>query len=187
MQVATDDEMREFLAKHDDLRCEGRQLRFDHLEAKTIYVDLRVSEPHQLVYLARLAAHLRYEEVHFSAASLWITQWGVWDDRVEAVAFKTMERFRQGYGENRSLNTATGHFFRHDEFVESVACLVQPMLVGWDAYYVPQWAWGTLDYFLFVSHDGFLDIATRTTEMCDQALEILKSHKWPKVRVRDKT
>jgi len=186
MQVATDEEMREFLNKHADLRCEGRQLHFDYPEAKTIYVDLRVKEPSQLVYLARLAAHLRYEEGHFSAASLWITQWGVWDQRVEAVGFRTIERIRQGYGENRSLNTAPGHFFRHDEFVESVSCLVQPMLIGWDAHYVPQWAWGALDYFLFVSHDGFLDIHTRTTEMCEEALGILKSHKWPNVRLRDK-
>jgi len=187
MQVATDDEMRDFLAKHDDLRCEAKRLRFDYPEAKTIIVDLRVSEPHQLVYLARLAAYLRYEEVHFSGASLWLTQWGVWDDRVESVAFKTMERIRQGYGENRSLETAPGHFFRHDEFVESVACLVQPMLVGWDAYYVPYWTWGSLDYFLFVSHDGFLEIETRTTDMYENTLEILKSHEWPKVRVQTKT
>ncbi len=184
MQVVTDEEMREFLSKHADLRCEERRLHFDHPEAKTIYVDLRVSEPHQLVYLARLAAHLRYEEGHFSGASLWITQWGVWDQRVEAVGFKTLERIRQGYGENRSLTAAPGHFFRHDEFVESVACLVQPMVIGWDAYFVPQWAWGTLDYFLFVSHDGFLDIAIRTTAMCDAAVEILRSHEWLKIRVR---
>lgn len=185
MQVVTDEEMRSFLNRHDDLRCEGRQLSFDHTEAKTIIVDLRVSEPHQLVYLARLAAHLTNEEALFRAASLWITLWGVWDSQVEAVGFTAMERIRQGYGENRPLNTAPGHFFRHDEFVESLACLVQPMLVWWDAYYVPQWA-GGLDYFLFVSHDGFLDIETRTTEMYDKALEILKFHEWPKVRVRSK-
>jgi hypothetical protein len=62
MKVVNDEEMRESLNRHDGLRCEGRQLRFDHPEAKSIIVDLRVSEPHQLVYLARLAAHLRYEE-----------------------------------------------------------------------------------------------------------------------------
>jgi hypothetical protein len=132
MQVVMDEEMRTFLNRHDDLRCEGRQLRFDHQEAKTIIVDLRVSEPHQLVYLARLAAHLSYDEAHFRGASLWITQWGVWDSQVEAVGFRAMERIRQGYGETRSLNTAPGHFFRHDEFVESIVCLVQPMLVWWD-------------------------------------------------------
>ncbi len=187
MKVVTEIEICESLIGHSDLRCEGRQLRFDYPEAKSTCVDLRVSEPHQLVYLARLAAHLRYEEVHFRGASLWLRQWGVWDDLVESVAFKTMERIRQGYGENRSLDTAPGHLFRHDEFVESVACLVQPLLVGWDAYYVPHWAWGSLDYFLFISHDGFLDIETRTTDMYEKTLEILKSHEWPKVKVRSKT
>jgi hypothetical protein len=102
------------------------------------------------------------------------------------VGVKAVERIRQGYGENRSLNAAPGHFFRHWEFVESVACLVQPMLVGWDAYYVPQWAWGSLDYSLFVSHDGLLDIQTRTEEMHDQALEILKSHDWLTSAVRSR-
>jgi hypothetical protein len=129
MQVVTDEEMRESLTHHDDLRCEGRRLRFNQPGAQAIIVDLRVSEPHQLVYLARLAAHLSYDDADFRGASLWITQWGVWDSKVEAVGFKAMERFRQGYGENRSLNIAPGHFFRHDESVESVACLVQPMLV----------------------------------------------------------
>jgi hypothetical protein len=123
--------------------------------------------------LARLAAHLNYEELHFAGASLWITQWGVWNDMVEAVSLKAIERIRQGYGENRSLNTAPGHIFRHDEFVESVSCLVQPMLVGWDAYYIPRWAWGKMDYFLSVSHDSFLQIETRTVEMYHKASEIL--------------
>jgi hypothetical protein len=178
MQVVTDEEMRNFLNEHDVLRCEKRQVRFNHPEAKTICVNLRVSEPHQLIYLARLAAHLCYEEIHFAGASLWITQWGVWNNLEEAVALKSMERIRQGYGENRPMDTAPGCFFRHDEFIESVSCLVQPMLVGWDAYYIPQWTWGTLDYFLFVSHDGFLDIETRTVEMGQKAYELLKTHKW---------
>jgi hypothetical protein len=47
------------------------------------------------------------------------------------------------------------------------------MMVGWDAYYVPRWAYGHLDYFVSVSHDGFIDIEVRTQEMRDKALEIL--------------
>jgi hypothetical protein len=181
MILVTGEEMQEFLTKHEDLRCEGNRLRFDHPEARAICVDLRVQEPHQLVHLARLVAHLTYDEIHFTSASLWITQWGVWDNLDEAVALRTLERFRQGYGENRSLQAAPGYFFRHDEFVESVACLLQPMLIGWDAYYVPQWAWGTLDYFVFVSHDCFLHIETRTTDMYEKGVEILKTRGWLKI------
>jgi hypothetical protein len=178
MVAATEKEMRDFLAKHDGLRCDGKYLGFDHPEAKSVRLDLRVSEPHQLVYLARLVAHLRYEETHFEGACLWITQWGVWNSQVEAVALNTAERLRLSFGENRSIESAPGLFFRHDEFVESVACLLQPMLVGWDAYYVPRWAWGTLDYFVAVSHDSFLEIQTRTTEVCEKSLELLKAAGW---------
>jgi hypothetical protein len=37
---------------------------------------------------------------------------------------------------------------------------------------------GNLDYFVSVSHDGFIDIEARTQEMRDKALEILRGHAW---------
>jgi hypothetical protein len=110
-----------------------------------------------------------------------VTQWGVWDPNVEAVGFNTLERYRQGFGENCPLSAAPGHLFRHDEFLESVSCLAQPMLVGWDAYYIPQFAGYGLEYFLFVSHDGFVDIETRTDATYEKALKLLKEFKWIKV------
>jgi len=177
MQAVTEEEMRAFLARHKGLRCEEAELHFDSTTAKTILVDFRNLQPQQLVYLARLVAHLRYEELDFFCASLWITNRRT-DDRVAAVVFKSIERMRQGYGENRSLDRAVGHFFRHDEFVESISFLVQPMLAGWDAYFVPQWSWGTLDYFVFVNNDSFFEIKTRTEEMYSAALTILKNHNW---------
>jgi len=180
MQAVTDQEMRDFLVRHENLGCKGKEVHFSDPEAKSIRISLHVSEPHQLLYLARLVAHLRYQEMHFSSASLWITQWGVWNPLEEAIAFKTIEQFRRGFGENRSIETAPGHFFRHNEFVESISCLLQPMLVGWDAYYIPQWTWGTLDYFVFVSHDHFIGIETRSSEMYRVATEILQSHNWIK-------
>jgi len=175
---ATDDEMRGFLAAHTELRCEGRKLYLSDAQAPSITIDLRVKEPHQLVYLARLIGHLGYDEIHFRGADLWVTAWGIWNSRVEAIGFKALEQFRRSYGENRSLESAPGTYFRHDEFTDSVCCLLQPMIVGWDAYYVPHWAYGHLDYFVSVSHDGFVDIEFRTLEMHDNAMKILSDHEW---------
>lgn len=175
---ATDDEIKSFLAGHAELRCAGDNLLFVNSEAESISVNLRVKEPHQLVYLARLVAALGYEEIHFRGAYLWITTWGVWNAQEEAIAFKTLEHFRRSLGENRSIQSAPGHYFRHDEFVESVCCLLQPMLIGWDAYYVPTWAYGGVDYFIFVSHDSFIDIHVRTKAMKDKMSEILAAHDW---------
>ena len=177
---ATNDEMRTHLSAFADLCCEGRRVCFRNPEAPSITIDLRVKEPHQLVYLARLVAHLGCEEIHFGHAYLWITTWGVWNNHEEAIGFKTLEQFRRSYGESRSIEAAPGTYFRHDEFVESVACLVQPMLVGWDAYYVPTWAYGSLDYFVTVSHDGFIDVEVRTKEMHDTVARILSDHDWIK-------
>lgn len=178
MVGATNDQIRSSIAAHEELICDERRVYLAHTQVPSITINLRVKEPHQLVYLARLVAHIGYEETHFRGAYLWITTWGVWNTQEEAIGYKTLEQFRRSYGENRSLEAAPGNYFRADEFVESVCCLLQPMIVGWDAYYVPRWAYGNLDYFVSVSHDGFIDIEARTQEMRDKALEILRGHAW---------
>jgi hypothetical protein len=184
MIAFTADEMRSSLAAYPELWCEGNNLSFVDAGAGRIVIDLRVKEPHQLVYLARLVAQLGYEETHFGHAQLWITTWGVWNPQEEAIGFKTLEQFRRSLGENRSLEAAPGHYFRHNEFEESVCCLLQPMIVGWDAYYVPHSRSSGLDYFVAVSHDAFIDIEVRTQEMYDKAMGILKHHEW--IRISEK-
>ncbi|MGA9041910.1 MAG: hypothetical protein WB421_15365 [Terriglobales bacterium] len=181
MRVVTSEEVRASFARNADFRCDGKDVYYTDSTARCIQIEYPPGEG-QLVYLARLVAALGYEERYFRGATLWITLWGVWDSRVEAVAFKAVERFRAGYGEARSLEVAPGHFFRDDEFVDAVALLVQPMIVGWDAYYVPQWAYGGVDYFVHVSHDSYLTVVTRTEERYKETLETLKSFKWATVR-----
>jgi hypothetical protein len=184
MMTLTKDEMKDSLSAYQGLKCEGDRLFFAGSGAGRIVVDLRVKEPHQLAYLARLVAHLSYEEIHLGHAELWVTTWGVWNPEVEAIGFKTLEQFRRSYGENRSLEAAPGHHFRHNEFEESVCCLLQPMIVGWDAYYVPHWRYGNLDYFVAVSHDSLVDIEVRTQDMWGKAVEILQGHEWIKPLLR---
>lgn len=173
----TDQEMRRIFGSME-LGCEGKTLSFPGATSHCIRVAFRMQEPHQVVYLARLLAHLSYEEIHFRGAHLWITASDIWNPLEESIGLKTLEQFRKSYGENRSLESAPGMHFRHDEFVDSVCCLLQPMLVGWDAYYVPVWAWGGLKYFLAVSHDGFADVHMNTSEMYDATSKVLADHKW---------
>jgi hypothetical protein len=152
---ATNSEMKNALAANKELRCDERKAYFSDGQAPSITIDLRVEEPHQLIYLARLVAHLRHEENHFSHGYISITTWGVW-----------------------GAPEAPGLYFRHDEFMESICCLLQSMLVGWDAYYVPTWASGGLDYFVAISHDSFVDIEVRMQEMYNKSIEILTDHDW---------
>jgi hypothetical protein len=180
MQAVTEEEIVEILTQIPNLRCHRRSLHFDGPQAQSMSLSLKVSEPHQLAHLARLLAHLNYDEGHFAGAEFWITQSGVWNQHEEAVALKTLERMRQGYGENRALESAPAHLFRSDEFVESVSFLLQAMLIGWDAYYIPHWSWGSLDYLLFVSHDSFVRIETRTSQMNEEVIQKLGSYDWIK-------
>jgi hypothetical protein len=185
MIAATDEEMRKALCACEELRCEGRNLAFAEPSAISIKLDLRIGgEPTKLAYLARLLGALGYYETDFEGAYLWLTRWGVFDSREEAIGLKTLEQFRRSYGENRPLEAAPGHFFRNDEFVESVCCLLQPMIIGWDAYYVPHWSYGYIDYFVEVSHDSFIDIHVRTKEMAQKIVEILESNNWIKPLLR---
>ena len=70
------------------------------------------------------------------------------------------------------------------ELEEAVCCLLQPMIVGWDAYYIPHSLCSSLDYFVAVSHDSFIDVHCRTREMHDKALKILEQHGWIKPLLR---
>jgi hypothetical protein len=104
----TNEKMIEHLTAHPELRCEGRKLWFADPQSTRVRINLRVKEPHQLVYLARLLAHLGYDEAHFDHANLWITTWSVWDRQTEAIGFTTFERLRRSHGENRSIEAAPG-------------------------------------------------------------------------------
>lgn len=177
MLGATNDEVRTSFESMG-LICGATEVSFPDSSAARINIPLRMQQPHQIVFLTRLLAHLSYEEIHFRSARLWITATDIWNPLEEGVCLRTLEQFRRSYGETRSLESAPGTNFRHDQFVESVCCLLQPMLVGWDAFYVPIWAYGGLDYFLAVSHDGFVDVEIRTKEKYEEIAKILTHYKW---------
>ena len=178
MQAVTREEMEDVLSRYEGLVCANGSLHFSDPEAQSLTLYLKELRSHQLLRLARLAAHLYNDERNFAGAALWISQWGVGSEQEESIPRNAIERMRQGFGENRSLETAPGHFFRSDEFVESVAFLLQPLLAGWDAFFVPQWSKGALDYFLFTSHDSVLEIRTRTAKAREQLDAVLRSSGW---------
>ena len=51
---------------------------------------------------------------------------------------------------------------------------MQPMVFGWDAYYLPRWSFGYESFFLSVSHDSFVTVVTRTTAFYEKAFRILE-------------
>jgi len=60
--------------------------------------------------------------------------------------WKIIEDIRRANGDLRSLDIAPAQLFRHDEFVELHAFLIQVMAYGWGAYFVPRVGGYFLDF-----------------------------------------
>ncbi|HTV58668.1 MAG TPA: hypothetical protein VMJ93_07330 [Verrucomicrobiae bacterium] len=117
-------------------------------------------KPYELVALAN--ALLPYSEtVPFRGALLWIRQWGVWNELVERAGFRIMEVMRSVHGDARRLEEAPGYLFDAQELVDLQVCLIQPLLIGWDAFMVPE----SGDYVVATSHDETTCVLARTPQI----------------------
>ena len=99
---------------------------------------------------------------------------GVWDARDEAIGYQIVDGMHRAAGHQHSFEVAPGHIFRADELTSAVGMLMQAMIFGWDAFYLPRWSFGYQEFFLQVSHDSLVTVATRTTEFYEKAFGILE-------------
>jgi len=155
------------------VQCDGKGLFYTHAEAGCIDLEYP-PKLERLPSFARLLATLGYDDANFAGASLWFTTWGVWNSQDEAVGYQIVEAMNQAVGQPQSFEVAPGHAFRADELADAVGMLMQPMVFGWDGYYLPQWSFGFEEFFLFVSHDSFVTVVTRTTAFHEKAFRILE-------------
>ena len=178
MQVLSEAEIKQSFAAFGKLGPE--RVQFDghglfYTDRESDCIDLEYPPKlERLPFFARLLATLGYDEANFAGASLWFTTWGVWNLRDEAVGYRMVEAFNRAAGQPRSFEVAPGHAFRADELAEAIGVLMQPMLFGWDAYYLPQWSFGVEEFFLHISHDGFVTVVTRTTAFHEKVYGMLE-------------
>ena len=74
----------------------------------------------------------------FEGGLLWLQQWSVGVNEIARVGWQSVEDFRRAHGITESLESAPAQVFRHDEFIELHAMLVQAMAYGWGGYFVPR-------------------------------------------------
>lgn len=156
----------------------GREPFFTHPEASCIDLEYP-PKLEQLPFFARYLSTIGYEVRDFEGALIYLKEWGVWNLSDEGVGYRIVERMHVAAGQSASFEVAPGHEFRADELTDAVGMLMQPMVFGWDAFYLPRWSYGTGQFFLHVSHDSFVNIVTRTKEFNDrvfQELEKLELH-----------
>ena len=161
MHVGTDAEALQLLSNikwECGVKVDGTKLYYDVPDANCI--ELKFPDiPGRAAYFSSRASRLGIpgDEADFHGAMLWITYSEL--GSLAPIGWKLIERMRQGFGENRPLQTARAHFFRSDELLDLRAFLLPCFVFGWDAYLVP---FGSNDFFVHVSHDEFWGVVSRT-------------------------
>ena len=155
------------------MHCDDSGVFFTDPEAGCIDIEYP-SKLEKLPFLVSFLATLGCESIHFNGALLWFTQWAVWNLNDEGVGYRIVEAMHRSAGQPNSFEAGPGHLFRADELTEAMGMLLQPMIFGWDATYLPRWSYGTDQFFLHVSHDSFVTVVTRTKEFYDRVFAQLK-------------
>ena len=180
MHVLNADEVAEWLQGFENLgvasdyaHADKDGLFYTHPEAACI--DLEYPQKlERLPFFARCVATIGYEAQYFDGALIWFTNWGVWNLGDEGIGYRIVEQLNAGGGQPKSFEVAPGHRFRADELTDAIGMLMQPMVFGWDCFYLPSWSYGTGEFFLHVSHDSFVSVVTRTKEFYERVFGVLK-------------
>jgi len=99
----------------------------------------------------------------FYGGLVWIRRTRIAVPEMEEVALRALERFRLGYGENRSIETAPAHFFRKDESAELAAVVLLVLLAEWDAYVIHP----SGDWVAFIDNDDHITVSARSPEIAE--------------------
>jgi hypothetical protein len=155
------------------VKYDGKRLYYTHPETASFDVAFPKSVD-QLPDFVRGLAALCSEEKHFDGAKIWFTDAGIWDEFVEGIGYQILESINTAAGQPMSFWEARGYHFRADQLHKALGVLIQPMVFGWDAYYLPLWSWGGCsEYFLHVSHDHYVSVTTRSKDFHDRAIKTL--------------
>jgi hypothetical protein len=180
MQVLSAGEVTEWLQRFEKVEVESDyvhadkgELFFTHPEAACI--DLEYPQKlEQLPFFAHSVATIGYEDHYFEGALIWFSSWGVWNLFREGIGYRIVERMNVGAGQPKKFEVAPGHHFRGDELLDAIGMLLQPMIFAWDSYYLPTWSFGTDEFFLYISHDSFVTVVTRTKVFYERIFQQLE-------------
>jgi hypothetical protein len=178
MRVMTKAEVSDWFAQFPGRTSEHVQFDSDGLfftDPEANCIDLEYPPKlERLPFFARILSTIGYTQLDFRGALVWITGWGVWQDAEEGIGYRIVETMNRAAGQQIAFEQAQGHHFRADELTEAIGLLLQPMIFAWDAYYLPQWAYGTDEFFIHVSHDSFVSVPTRTKSFYERIFELLE-------------
>jgi hypothetical protein len=105
-----------------------------------------------LAYEIAAAEVKAFTEESAGAVIIWLHRWEIWSESIDAVGYA----YLTGLAREKALRLgeAPGFLFDSGDFLKCYAALALPMLLQWDAYFMPEHS----AFFARVSHEGFIDI-----------------------------
>lgn len=162
MRFVTTEEARAWCVSRGLKVTADRYVYYDLEESHCFTIGLE-EKPSRVIALADYLVPT-WREVPFEGAILWIRERGVWGDHSEKSGAMTIQKMRRADGESEPLESRPGHVFGPEELFEMHSYFLIPLLFGWDAFLIPE----NKDYFLFVSHDGVVEVVSRTAENSEE-------------------
>lgn len=162
MELRTNDQVQVWCSARDLEINDSRFLRYSSGDFYCFSISLE-EKPSRVIALADYLVPT-WPDVTFSGALLWIRERGVWGDFSENAGAMMLQQMRTANGATEPLEDFPGQLFAADELVEFHSYFLLPLLFGWDAFVVPEGK----DYFLFVSHDGIVEVVSRRAETLEE-------------------
>lgn len=142
-----------------------------HFERETSPIRLQISpkslEQVALVYVLLMSSVHSDDEQDFPGGILWLQDWNIWSPVPERVGMTLFDGLRGFKGFAVTTDDQPVMLYDAGELISLHAALTLVLMFQWDAHFVPN-AGG---FFVFASHEGYVDIHCRTDAHRD-ALEI---------------
>jgi hypothetical protein len=136
MQALTKDQVREYCREFYEVTEEGI-LYPNGLSNNASKLEIQTPEEHRRIVSLAHDILLFRDISLFGGGFVWLQRWDVGVSELVRPGWMILEDIRRAHGDLRSLEIAPAQLFRHDEFVELHAFLIQIMAYGWDAYFIP--------------------------------------------------
>ena len=111
------------------------------------------------------------DEADFKGCLIRITDMDIWSPALDRAGQRLLATFLP----NARTEARLSWWFTPDEFVSAHALLALPLLFEWDAYLVT----GSGHFAVFISHDGPVEISTKTQPLVEETAERLEEWGWP--------
>jgi hypothetical protein len=127
-----------------------------------------------LARLLLIAGSTSQDDANFRGGLLWLRDWEIGSPELEAVGWEVLRLLRGRCQEPTELAATPAQGFSQSELLDAHLALAQPLMFGWDAYWVPEDA----SFFAFIHHHDVVHVVARERHLLESMGRRLSEGQW---------